>query len=756
MPGKKTAGKRVGIWIRVSKLAHRARAGDKSESPEHHRTRAVRYAEEQGWQVVEFYDLSDVSGKDVWRHPEAQRMVADVRRGHITGLIFSKLARLGRKTEALIRFQQIFSEYGADLIALDQPIDTTTADGRNYFRHKASDAEWEREQNSERMREDIEERARLGKQISGSSPFGYRWEKGVLVPDPTEVPIRRLIYELFAEHKRKGTVARLINKMGHRTRRGRPFTALAIERLILDPTAKGMHRRNYSTRAPDNRATLLKPESEWSWVAVEPIVSAELWEVCNAILTTNRKPQRRPAKRAVQLFAGLVFCGRCGEKMYVPSNTPKYVCQKCRMKIHKDELELVFREQLRSFFLSPAEIATHLEQSDERLQNQVALLEQLTREQQKLAAEMEKTYRLYLEDGVSVEGFRRLYRPLEERAKELQDELPRLQAEVDFVRLQNLSGESIASSGLSLFEHWENLALDERRTVIEAITQRISINGDEIDIELCYLPPPVEDVANCSRSPPARTTSYDAAAISARGTGITSTSVKADFGGLHQREGSELHPAKRDARAGFPCGMRRVPGTLPRTLPGSAPRVARTTMPQARDRRGEAAGYTSGEGSEMNPAHLHLLVNHVPVFGTIGAALLLAWGLLRKSEEVVRIGLVALIVIAAATWGVQLTGEPAEHMVENLAGMDERLIHDHEEAAELSTYVISAAGIAALLTFFLIRGRRKAGRAMTVVTLLLALAGFGMVAYAANLGGLIRHTEIHDSPLAPPVPAGEH
>lgn len=157
----------------------------------------------------------------------------------------------------------------------------------------------------------------------------------------------------------------------------------------------------------------------------------------------------------------------------------------------------------------------------------------------------------------------------------------------------------------------------------------------------------------------------------------------------------------------------------------------------------------------MNPAHLHLLVNHLPVFGTLGAALLLGWGLLRKSEEIVRVGLIVLILVALASWGVQLTGEPAEEMVEHMAGMDERLIHDHEEWAELSVLMISAAGIVALITFFLIRARRKAGRALTAVTLLLALAGFGMVAYAANLGGMIRHTEIHDGAAAPGAPAGE-
>jgi site-specific DNA recombinase len=496
-----TEPKRVGIWIRVSKLAHRQRPDIKSESPEHHRARAVRYAAERGWKVVEVYDLSNVSGRDVWHHPEAQRMIADVRRGHITGLIFSKLARLGRKTEALIRFQQIFSEYGADLIALDQPIDTTTADGRNYFRHKASDAEWEREQNSERMRESIETRAQLGKQISGSSPFGYRWRDGVLVPDPTEAPVRRLMYELYAEHRRKATVSRLLNAAGYRTRRGSEWTPLTVERLLRDPTAKGVHRRNYTTRSPDNRATLLKPESEWELVPVEAIVPEELWERCNAILTENWQPQRRVAKKAVQLFAGLVYCGTCSGKMYVPSNTPKYVCQKCRTKIPKDALERVFVEQLRAFFLSPDDLARHLAEADEELQVRSALLEQLLAEQRRIEREMEKTHQLYLNDAISVDGFRRLYGPLEERANQLGEEIPRLQAEVDFRRMQHRSRDNLAAEGMTLFDRWPHLDPDDRRAIVESITSRIEVNGDEITIELCYLPPPGEDMTNGARTP---------------------------------------------------------------------------------------------------------------------------------------------------------------------------------------------------------------------------------------------------------------
>ena len=53
-----------------------------------------------------------------------------------------------------------------------------------------------------------------------SAPFGYCWQNGSLVPDKTESPIRKLMYELFLKHRRKKTVARLLNEEGFRTKSG--------------------------------------------------------------------------------------------------------------------------------------------------------------------------------------------------------------------------------------------------------------------------------------------------------------------------------------------------------------------------------------------------------------------------------------------------------------------------------------------------------------------------------------------------------
>lgn len=67
---------------------------NQSPSSAHHEACARQFADLRSWTVVEVYDLENFSGKTVWNHPETKRMLADIRRGHISGLIFSKLARL--------------------------------------------------------------------------------------------------------------------------------------------------------------------------------------------------------------------------------------------------------------------------------------------------------------------------------------------------------------------------------------------------------------------------------------------------------------------------------------------------------------------------------------------------------------------------------------------------------------------------------------------------------------------------------------
>jgi DNA invertase Pin-like site-specific DNA recombinase len=196
--------KDIGIWIRVSTLDQA-----NGDSPEHHLARAKDYASARGWTVKEVYDLAGQTGKAVMQHPEAKRMKADIERGHITGLVFSKLARLSRNLREVQDFGDFFQKHKADLISLSEAIDTSTAGGRMFFHLLGVFGQWEREETTERVNASIITRAKLGKPINGRAPYGYRWvDRKLLVhPDeasyclgkgPAQVPIRtpiKLLHE---------------------------------------------------------------------------------------------------------------------------------------------------------------------------------------------------------------------------------------------------------------------------------------------------------------------------------------------------------------------------------------------------------------------------------------------------------------------------------------------------------------------------------------------------------------------------------
>lgn len=66
-------------------------------------------------------------------HPQAKKMLQDIKTGRITGLIFSKLARLACNTKELLEFAEIFKENNANLISLQESIDTSTPAGRLFY-----------------------------------------------------------------------------------------------------------------------------------------------------------------------------------------------------------------------------------------------------------------------------------------------------------------------------------------------------------------------------------------------------------------------------------------------------------------------------------------------------------------------------------------------------------------------------------------------------------------------------------------------
>ena len=145
----------------------------------------------------------------------------------------------------------------------------------------------------------------------------------------------------------------------------------------------------------------------------------------------------------------------------------------------------------------------------------------------------------------------------------------------------------------------------------------------------------------------------------------------------------------------------------------------------------------------MNLAHLHLVLNHIPVIGIPMALVFLIYGYRTKNHSSQRFALLVLIGLALMVLPVYLTGEPAEEVVEHLPGVAESLIESHEEAAKFSLVLTLITGATAFLALWFQEDSRKSR------LLILSVVGIGSLAMlslvnTANLGGKVRHTEFAD------------
>ena len=147
----------------------------------------------------------------------------------------------------------------------------------------------------------------------------------------------------------------------------------------------------------------------------------------------------------------------------------------------------------------------------------------------------------------------------------------------------------------------------------------------------------------------------------------------------------------------------------------------------------------------MDQTHLHLLINHLPIFGSILGALVLAYGLLTKTLQTTIAAYLVLIISSIGAFIANQTGEAAEETVENMQGISENLIKEHEESAEIALIAMIILAILSLIALFVAYKKSSYSYSLGWFTLIVALVAFGIIARTGYLGGQIRHSEIRSN-----------
>jgi hypothetical protein len=143
----------------------------------------------------------------------------------------------------------------------------------------------------------------------------------------------------------------------------------------------------------------------------------------------------------------------------------------------------------------------------------------------------------------------------------------------------------------------------------------------------------------------------------------------------------------------------------------------------------------------LSGAHLHLLINHAPIFGGLFALALLVASYLYAPDVMRRTALVVLMLTAIAGGIAKWSGDPAEDAIRGFPGVKRELIRDHERMADKAFIVGAVLGVLALGALIRWRKTSVPGGVTGFMILATAFAG-GAMFYTALLGGRIRHTEV--------------
>lgn len=144
----------------------------------------------------------------------------------------------------------------------------------------------------------------------------------------------------------------------------------------------------------------------------------------------------------------------------------------------------------------------------------------------------------------------------------------------------------------------------------------------------------------------------------------------------------------------------------------------------------------------MNDAHLHMVVNHFPIIGTIFGLGILITGIVMKKNVIKNVAYVLFCISAIFGFASMYTGEGAEEIAENLPSVTDQIIHEHEEMAEkLALVLYVLAGISLVGLFLNFKNHAKASL-VSFLAFVIALVAVFLGKQTGTTGGDVRHTEI--------------
>lgn len=198
-------------YVRISSEAQK-----ENTSISEQKKRIQAYCTSQDWQLKEVFVDEAKSGSKIDERFEYAKMLefAQDKNNQIDAIIVLKSDRIHRHLKnLLIMIEDDLQPYGIAFISVSENFDTSTPQGMLTLQMLGSFAEFERNLINERTHSGRVVTAKSGKYAGGKTPYGYTIVDGKFFINEYEAKIVRQMFQMYAEGKSYGFIAKYINSL---------------------------------------------------------------------------------------------------------------------------------------------------------------------------------------------------------------------------------------------------------------------------------------------------------------------------------------------------------------------------------------------------------------------------------------------------------------------------------------------------------------------------------------------------------------
>lgn len=527
--------------MKAAIYARKSKDTQKGESTANQISRCQSLCDSKGWEY-EVYEDYGISGKNTDR-PELQRMMQDIKKGKIHTVVCYKLDRISRSVNDFSTLIQELTDDNVGFISLNESFDTSTPMGRAMMMITSVFAQLERETIAERVRDNMLDRAKLGKWNGGPAPLGYvsvktqymvgtKTIKGAqLAVDEENAKLIGKVYSTFMKLRSVRGTARALNEHGHsynfnqvnvRHILSNPLYCVADEKAYDFFASLGMQMMSdrsefdgthaimcYNRRKQHKNTTAARPVEEWiiSVGEHQPLIDSQLFIDAHNLLQETKAKHPRTGTGISSPLSGIpVRCAECGYAMYLGGNKGKdsaegykYVYYKCSgqgklpkgscstKSIRADLLEQKLFQTITELFNQDETIALALETYKKELSKQMDNSEDkkaiLRKNIAKIDKEIENLVNA-LGSGILPEDIiKSKYQSLSEEKEQYENELSDillLQSDVNTADLNvEIIKDAIAKLQKTDCSNVLNMNFEDRKALYHSVIEKIEVLADK-------------------------------------------------------------------------------------------------------------------------------------------------------------------------------------------------------------------------------------------------------------------------------------